>query len=180
MKKKMEIISETELEDAINQLTLSAQEANRKLIDIVGRENSLETLSEIKFRKIGRDPLNSKRKLNLIEQVNQTFTYLASFMAVRFLLEQHPEGAPYRLNLGTSSGSDIESSKIGFLAAEVFSAVNLKNNRKLRKDLEKVSKVNAKHRYVFFMCPGYAKGKQEEAPEFPGIQIISVGNEPIP
>jgi hypothetical protein len=45
----------------------------------------------------------------LVEQLNQSFTYLASIAATAWLFEHHPENAPYILNLGTAPGSDIMS-----------------------------------------------------------------------
>jgi len=61
--------------------------------------------------------------------------------------------------------------------AEVFAAVNTSNNRKLADDLKKVAKSTAKHRYVFFMCPGYPEGRQKDLEKAPGILVWSVGGE---
>lgn len=83
----------------------------------------------MKFSPVGCDPLDADTPLNLIEQINQTFTYLASAKAVKLLLQLHPELAPFTVNLGTSPGSDIESRTGAALAAEVFAAVNTSNNR---------------------------------------------------
>jgi len=128
----------------------------------------------MKFSPIGCDPLNADAPLNLIEQLNQTFTYLASAKALRLLLRFHPELAPFTVNLGTSAGSDIESGLNEGLAAEVFAAVNTSNNRKLAKDLAKVSKTSARLKYVFFMCPGYEEGRQHKL-EQQGVRVWSVG-----
>ena len=45
----------------------------------------------------------------------------------------------------------------------------------LKKDLKKVSQANAKHKYVFFACPGYQPGEQDEDSDYPGVKIISIG-----
>lgn len=113
---------------------------------------------KIKFEAIGFDPLNEKRELNLVEQINQSFTYLASFKATEVLLDEHPNHAPFRLNLGTSAGSDIESLD-GEVAAEVFASVTPTNNQKLKKDIEKVASTKASIKYSFFMSPKYKAGR---------------------
>lgn len=123
-------------------------------------ENTSQTLfSKMKFGGIGFDPLDSKRELNIVEQINQSFTYLASFYALELLFTEYPELAPFRLNLGTASGSDIES-ECGRLAAEVFAAVAPTSNQKLKKDINKVLETNAKLKFVFFMCPNFKLGRQ--------------------
>lgn len=106
----------------------------------------------IKFKETGRDPL-ADRTLNLIEQVNQTFTYLASFAAVEAISHRHPNAWPFQLNLGTSGGSDVESHTAS-VATEVFAAVRATNNRKLARDIAKVAGTAAAHKYVFYYCPG--------------------------
>jgi hypothetical protein len=65
-------------------------------------------------------------------------SYLASFEAVRYLLQKHPEHAPYAVTLGTESGTDVFSSD-GAVVAELFAAVRPTNNRKLARDVEKVA-----------------------------------------
>lgn len=115
--------------------------------------------SKMKFGGIGFDPLDSNRPLNIIEQINQSFTYLSSFYALEVLFTEYPELAPFRLNLGTAPGSDIES-ECGGLAAEVFAAVAPTSNQKLKKDINKVLATDAKLRFVFFMCPNFELGRQ--------------------
>ncbi len=169
--------------------TVSAEQDINQLVDLVTRSadcalvqiastcsgaKGLQALWSMKFSPIGCDPLNADTPLNLIEQLNQTFTYLASAKALRLLLQLHPELAPFTVNLGTSVGSDIESNLNEGLAAEVFAAVNTSNNRKLAKDLAKVSKTGARLKYVFFMCPGYEQGRQHKL-EKEGVQVWAVG-----
>ncbi|MBQ4811111.1 hypothetical protein J8M20_07175 [Pseudoalteromonas luteoviolacea] len=115
--------------------------------------------SKMKFGGVGFDPLDTERELNVLEQINQSFTYLASFNALEVIFELHPELAPLTLNLGTASGSDIESN-CGTLAAEVFASVTPTNNQKLKKDIDKVAATSAKQKYVFFMCPNFEYGRQ--------------------
>lgn len=115
--------------------------------------DALGLLEAVKFGEIGRDPLDPTRCLNLIEQVNQTFTALVTLRAVEYLFGQHPGVCRFRVNLGTAPGSDIESLD-GSVVAEVFAATRPSSNGKKRKDIAKVAAVAAKHRYVFFHCPG--------------------------
>jgi hypothetical protein len=155
----------------------SAEKTLLKLLALHDPSDALRTLWEMKFRPVGCDPFNSDSPLNVIEQINQTFTYLASARAVKILFEIHPDLAPFELNLGTVRGSDIESSAPGKLACEVFAAVRTSNNQKLNKDLAKVGATEAQHKYVFFMCPGIEKGRQLKLERRPDVQVWSVGGE---
>ena len=107
--------SAKEINSHIETLRISAKNAQLQLSDISGYADPLKLLYRIKFDKIGFDPLNQQRSLNLIEQVNQTFTYLASFKADRLLFSWHPALDSLTLNLGTVSGKDIESKYDGYL-----------------------------------------------------------------
>jgi hypothetical protein len=100
----------------------------------------------------------------------------ASARAAKILLALRPEEAPFTLNLGTAAGFDIKSTS-GAIAAEVFAAVNPQNNRKLAKDIAKISTSSAWQKYVFFMCPGYAEGHQPALGKGTGVSIWSVGTE---
>jgi hypothetical protein len=124
-----------------------------RLTCLAGEKSALRVLEALKFEQSGRDPLDPTKPLNLIEQLNQTFTYLVSLRAVELLFQEHEEAAPFRMNLGTAAGSDIESVD-GSVAAEIFAAVAPDNNRKLMKDIAKVRGTQATHKYVFFYCPG--------------------------
>jgi hypothetical protein len=107
----------------------------------------------IKFNKIGCDPLNLKKHWNLIEQVNQTFTYLVSLKAAEILYKECKSIEIIEFNLGTQDGFDligIDAKGRDVVAAEVFAAVSAHNNDKLRKDIKKVMTSNAEELYVFF------------------------------
>lgn len=134
----------------------------------INSNSSKMLFSKMKFGGIGFDPLDSKRELNIVEQVNQSFTYLSSFYALEMPFTEYPKLAPFRLNLGTASGSDIES-ECGELAAEVFAAVAPTNNQQLRKDINKVLEINAKLKFVFFICPNFELGRR---PQFERDDVI--------
>lgn len=135
-----------QVDELVTAVTRSAERALAGIARSAAEQHGLQALWSMKFSLVGCDPLDADSPLNLIEQVNQTFTYLASAKAVRLLLCLHPELAPFVVNLGTSPGSDIKSA-CGSLAAEVFAAVNTSNNRKLAKDRIKVSQTNAERKY---------------------------------
>lgn len=140
--------------DAVEQKVVKA--AEKAAAEMRGSDLSgIEYLSGIKFGGFGWRPDNPDERLNLVEQVNQTFTYLVTFRGVRKLYELHPDVQTYRLNLGTKEGSDIEDESRQVVAAEVFAAVDPGNNQKLKKDILKVTKTAARHKYVFFCSPGH-------------------------
>jgi hypothetical protein len=129
-------------------------------------------LKALRFELVGKDPLTGE-DLNVVEQLNQTFTILVTLRAVERLIELHPDAGGFQLALGTSSGRDIESVAPNLVAAEVFSATRPNSNQKLKKDLERLKIDSAPHRYVFFAAPGYGAGRHEKL-EAHGIQVHAV------
>jgi hypothetical protein len=110
----------------------------------------LDLLRQIKFDPVGFHPI-SHGPLNLIEQVNQTWTFLAALAAARQLLVLHPDAGGFSLAPGAEASQqlDIMSEKEGLVGAETFAAVSPRNNDKLNKDLEKLARRSEPHRYVF-------------------------------
>lgn len=149
----------------LEQLEQKIYESMDKTLSQISSEIDANTsqalFAKMKFGGIGFDPLNSNRELNIIEQINQSFTYLASFYALEVLFTEYSELAPFRLNLGTAPGSDIES-ECGELAAEVFASATPTNNQKLRKDIDKVLETEARLKFVFFICPNFELGRQPQ------------------
>jgi hypothetical protein len=172
--KTREISSEAdilELEHAINS---SAERAVRALRTLLASAPAVVALAAVKFENIGCDPL-SDRPLNLIEQVNQTFTYLATCEALRELFHRHPEATPFVINLGTAAGPDIIA-KDQSIVAEVFATTHPRSNDKLRKDVMKVSNWSAAaHKYVFYSCPGERLGTMSPVKGFDDISVVSLG-----
>lgn len=158
--------------DALEQRVISAaSEAVGRLTRLSG--TPLTALYELKFTQLGRHPLQD-RDLNLIEQINQTFTYLASFRATRLLFDMVPDLKAVSLNLGTAAGYDIESLERGRVAAEVFATVTLKNNNKLAKDMHRIAASDARHRFVFFHAPGYSQGRQLKLEKVRGVEVWAI------
>lgn len=133
----------------------------------------LELLTALRFQAVGHDPLSGK-PLNVVEQLNQSFTILVSLRAVEQLIQMHPEANGFRLALGTSGGRDIESVEPKLVAAEVFSATHPGSNQKLKRDMERLASDPARHRYVFFAAPNYPSGRQPKLETEPGIEVHCV------
>ena len=174
MSKSILVHDRYEIDELLAKIECTARAALQTLAEIAGSGAGMESLAKLKFKKIGFDPIDLKRSLNLIEQINQSFTYVASLRATCRLQELHPDAQMFTLNLGTASGTDVESADCGGIAAEVFSAVKPHNNQKLKKEVCKVSRVDARYKYVFFLSPGYASSRRPTDPEYPDVIIEAV------
>src|SRR5260221_11478144 len=91
----------------------------------------MSLLRALRFDTVGDDPLTGE-PLNVVEQLNQTFTILVTLRAIKRLIDLHPEARGFRLALGPTS-RDIESIFPNLVAAEVFSATRPASNQKLKK-----------------------------------------------
>jgi hypothetical protein len=130
-------------------------------------------LKALRFELVGHDPLTGE-PLNVVEQLNQTFTILVTLRAIERLIELHPGAGGFRLALGTSSGRDIESVAPNLVAGEVFSATRPTSNQKLKKDIARLVSDPARYRYVFFAAPGFVAGRQEKLETSSGIHVYAV------
>jgi hypothetical protein len=173
----IKIESVNDLDALVKSVRAAADKTVRALRVIVANEpDSLQVLRMMKFDEIGHHP-SDPRALNIIEQVNQTFTYLVTLEAARWLLTNHPEAGGVRVSLGTAPGFDLESLEAQVVAAEAFAATRPRSNDKLRKDIQRlVEKAPGfRHRYVFFSCPGYPQGRQ---PQLETAQTVIVWSLP--
>ena len=168
----IEVMSVEEAQSVENTI-LEAANRSSEWISASGLKG-VDLIRSLKYEPIGFHPIDL-RPLNLIEQVNQTFTCLAAIKAIEVLFQLHPESAGFRLNMAEQQGSDIESLD-GGIAAEVFAAVKPSNNQKLKKDIEKAGSTNANHKYVFFASPGYTSGRHSEQEDYrnPEVQVWAV------
>ena len=132
-------------------------------------------LEELKFDKLGADPIKGV-DLNFIEQLNQMFSDLVVLEGACQLLQLYPE-KEFKLNLGPSSGFDIES-KDGSIVAECFAVTTATSNRKLENDCSKLmSKAPAKQKHIYF----YSRNDSEEKlrriyDKYPEIVFVRVMN----
>jgi hypothetical protein len=135
----------------------------------------LDLLRRIKFDMIGFHPLDGYA-LNLVEQINQTWTYIVALAAARKLLELHPDAGGYRLAPGANASIplDIMSEVGGLVGAETFATVDPRNNSKLAKDLMKMAARPERHRYIFFMSPRFPTTKRLSQFERDGVEVWSI------
>jgi hypothetical protein len=135
----------------------------------------IEMLRHMKFDAIGYHPITG-HALNIVEQINQTWTYLVALAAALQLLTLHPEAGGYRLAPGAHAANplDIMSEADGLVGAETFAAVDPRNNKKLVMDLDKMSARVERHRYIFFMSPKFPGAHRLPQFERDGVQVWSV------
>jgi hypothetical protein len=124
---------------------------------------------------VGFHPVED-RPLNLVEQINQTWTFAVALAAARQLLVLHPDAGGFHLAPGAhaSLALDIMSEVEGLVGAESFAAVDPRNNDKLKDDLTKLALRSETHRYVFFMSPKFPGNERHAQFERDGIQVWSV------
>jgi hypothetical protein len=117
----------------------------------------------MKFETVGFHPIQG-HALNVVEQINQTWTYVVALAAARHLLEMHPEAGGYVLAPGAHAAIelDIMSEALGLVGAEAFAAVDPKNNNKLELDLQKLAARTEHHRYLILYVA--AIPRLQEAP----------------
>ena len=132
-------------------------------------------LRSMKFEPAGFHPILG-HPLNVIEQINQTWTFVVALCATRHLLAMHPDAGGFLLAPGAHAGIelDIMSRTPGLVGAETFAAVHPANNNKLRTDLLKLAPRTERHRYIFFMSPSFPGFKRLPQFEDGGIQVWSV------
>lgn len=168
-----QISSLAEIEDLETQVSAAVERSVKVLSEVLNRASALDVFRKLKFEQTGHHPLE-ERRLNLFEQINQTFTYLASLHAARWIFGHHPDAGILRLNLGTAAGSDIEAHDIS-LAAETFASVDPKNNNKLKSDVQKVSQTHAEHKYVFYICPKHPAASPVLMKYSQQVLVVSLG-----
>jgi len=134
-----------------------------------------EALRRMKFETLGFHPTEG-HPLNLIEQINQTFTYLVALKATEWLLQRHPEANGYRLAAGAKAALplDIMSIEPDMVGAETFAATHPRSNQKLSKDLKKLSNSGECFRYAFFYSPGFPAGRVEKLERDLGVEVHCV------
>lgn len=139
-----------------------AADASQRALEHLVRESpdGLSLLQQLKFHPVGRHPVE-RRELNLVEQLNQTFTTLVSLRAARWLLEHHVDAGGVQLALGAEAGLDLQSVTPNIFAAEAFAATRPQSTQKLSKDVARLTRLapQFQYRYVFFHSPNVAAGR---------------------
>ncbi len=171
-----ERISVRSIEEAEERLEKLEQSATRTAAWVSAYSGSpLDLIRHMKFDLVGFHPITHSR-LNVIEQVNQTWTYAVALLAAKKLFELHPDARAFHLAPGAHASQplDVMSDVAGLVGAETFAAVRPQNNQKLAKDLKKLAASAEQHRYVFFMSPLFPGTRRLERFEREGIQVWSV------
>ncbi|MDJ0993117.1 MAG: hypothetical protein QNI90_06055 [Dinoroseobacter sp.] len=137
----------------------------------------MAAMFDMKFRPIGFHP-TAGHPLNLIEQINQTFSFLCALEASELLFQWHKdlEGLVVYPGAHAPRGTlDIEAlNRPGYIGAELFAAVRPANNGKLKKDLEKLRDRSEENRYEFFICPTHPETKRQNDLEDYGVRVWSI------
>lgn len=160
-------------EDLKQKICQTAEDAYEKLKTISRVNSALEFLFQMKFGKIGFDPIEGT-ELNIIEQINQLFTDLVVVEALLDLLFKYP-GKRFKLHLGAESGFDIESMD-GAVAAECFAVTSTTSNGKLVKDSVKlIEKALHQKKYIYFYSQNDVEYKLENVyKKFPDITYVRI------
>jgi hypothetical protein len=144
----------SEIDAQVEIVKESARQAVAKLQELCGLA-PMEFFWHVKFDAVGFHPIEPRR-INVIEQINQMWTYLAALEASRILLRNHPTSGAMLLAPGAHASQPLdimsEDEKVG---AEVFATVDPANNKKLKLDRAKlIGKVRDDLKlYIFFMSP---------------------------
>ena len=139
------------------------------------RGDPIDLLRHMKFETVGFHPVED-RPLNLVEQINQTWTYAVALAATAKLLELHPNAGGFKVAPGAHMPLplDIMSVLEGEVGAETFAAVHPRNNGKLAGDLAKMSGRIERYRYVFFCSPAFPGFQRLRQLETNGVEVWSV------
>jgi hypothetical protein len=169
----LRVTSETEIQAIEGRVRAAADDLQARLAAFRG--DGVALLRALKFEKFGTHPLEARR-LNAVEQVNQTWTWLAALAAARQLFSLHPHCDALLLAPGAHAAQalDVMSEPLHGIGAEVFAAVTPKNNGKLIVDLDKLAERQEQHRYVFFASPLYAATQRQPQLERDCIQVWTV------
>jgi hypothetical protein len=173
LSKTLKISSVEEIDLQIELLRVAAKNAH----DWIMQQSSepIEFLRNVKFEKRGFHPISHKA-INLIEQVNQTWTYFVALNATRLLLGWHPDAGGFTLAPGATASQelDIMSNEPGLVGAETFAATSPLSNDKVKSDVKKMMLRNEIHRYVFFASPLHPMTGRVSKYEVHGISVWSV------
>lgn len=147
MNKEIVLSSVAEALEMKSRLVRQSEEAVRAVQAIAAsKQTAIDTICALKFERVIDDRMFDE-KLNFIEYLNQTFTYLVCLTAGVYLLK---EERPVTIHFGTAAGYDVEAGG-GSLVGECFAATSVKSNSKLKNDLLRLQANHvAQEKYVFF------------------------------
>lgn len=101
MSKQIVVRSIDEIEPLLDQVRKAAERTAKALAELpTAGLDGIEILRRLKFTEMAWHPIELEQPLNLIEQVNQTWTVLVSLKALPLLFDLHGDAGGFRLNLG--------------------------------------------------------------------------------
>lgn len=164
-----------QVEDLKERIGKTAEDTYTQLKTLTKTNSALEFLFQMKFCKIGLDPIKGTKQ-NLIEQLNQSFSDLVIIEALLDLLSKCP-GKRFKIHLGAEPGFDIESSD-GEVAAECFAVTSFGSNDKLKEDSQKlIKKAPDRKKYIYFYSQNDVEYKLKKVyKKFPDITYVRITN----
>jgi hypothetical protein len=173
MNKIIEKVNKEEALKKIEKIKNSIEEIINNLKN--ERSKPLELFYKLKFNKLYVDSIKDKNE-NFIEILNQYFTYLVSYKAVLWLINQK-YGDFFDLSLGNIIGIDIIG-KEKKIIAEVFASVNPNNNQKIQKEIERLSKKEYEEytKFIFYHSPNE---KIIDPEKINGINVIYIDKDQL-
>jgi hypothetical protein len=128
----------SDIDDLMKVIRSSAARAQNWLSVQTG--DSLDFFRQMKYEAVGFHPIED-RKINLVEQINQTWTFVAALAGARQLFKLHPNIGGFHLAPGAHASLDLDimSEVEGMVGAEAFAAVTPRNNQKLVGDMTKLA-----------------------------------------
>ncbi|MDR5586112.1 hypothetical protein [Clostridium aquiflavi] len=175
IQKQVKIINKEELQVYEKNIRSNAELTINKLKLMINQNTGLEILFKLKFKKCGYEPLFGY-ELNIIEQLNQMFTYIVSLKALYILLEKY-KNKEFVVNFGTQGGYDIISDDETIIC-ECFASTNPMSNCKIKKDLErlKADKIALKKYEFFYSLEANETTLENLRNNYPDIDIIRINN----
>jgi hypothetical protein len=179
MDKQIVIVNPKEIRMYENRIIANTRIAIASLQDQLRTLEGIEALRLMKFTKCGGDPFTGEH-LNLVEQINQTFTYLVCLEAVRVIMERHPDrDTPYVVSFGSKGGFDVMT-KDGSIVCDCFASVRPDRHGQLIREVRKVSGYSdAKYKYVVFYAvekkPALLQRIQVKYPDVVVIPLEGLG-----
>ena len=170
---RLAVRNSTDVDAQLALIKESAERAARNLKKLFAL-SPMELFWQAKFNRIGLDPIEL-HSTNLVEQIHQLWTHVAALEASRILLTKHPSSGAMKLAPGAHKWQPLDiMSEDGQVGAEVFATVHPANNKKLERDIEKLSREVGKL-YIFFMSPKYPNtAKLEDKPKHKGVEVWSL------
>jgi hypothetical protein len=167
--------NENDIEQHLATVKASAKRAANELVALANSPSQL--FWRMKFEQFGRHPIED-RSLNLVEQINQSWTYVSALEASRKLLKCH-QGQVFQLAPGAHAALPFDIVNLnGNICAETFAAVHPDNNNKLERDIAKLELHAQRHSeascYVFFISPQFHTTARLPNRERAGIQVWSI------